>query len=354
MADASFEERTEQATPRKREEAKRKGQIARSKEVPSVMVLMGGMLFLLFSGTSMYLQLSNLTVAFFKRMATLSLDMTSVQALSSELIRSFLLLLLPVLAGMTALALGGHYLQGGGVFATSLLKPDWSKIDVLKGFSRLLSRQSYVELVKSLFKLVIVGAVAFLTIRNEVPRILWLSGEDVGSIYGYVCDVSLRLGLRTGLVIIVLAAFDYFFQRWSFEKDLRMSKQEVKEEFKQVEGDPLIKSRIRTIQRQLSRRRMMADVKKADVIITNPTHLAVALRYESKKMDAPHVVAKGAGFVAQKIIELARSHQVPVIENKPLAQALYKNVDLGKTIPSNLYHVVADILAHVYRLKKKI
>jgi flagellar biosynthetic protein FlhB len=153
--------------------------------------------------------------------------------------------------------------------------------------------------------------------------------------------------------LMVLAGLDYLFQRWSHEKSLRMTKQELKEESKMTEGDPLIKSRIRTIQRQLARRRMMAEVPKADVIITNPTHLAVALLYKGREMEAPKVVAKGAGEIAERIKEIGRSHQIPIVENKPLAQALYKTVDLGQTIPSTLYQMVADILAYVYRLKNR-
>jgi flagellar biosynthetic protein FlhB len=154
--------------------------------------------------------------------------------------------------------------------------------------------------------------------------------------------------------MIVLAALDYIFQRWTYEKNLRMTKREVQEEFKQVEGDPQIKSRIRSIQRELARKRMMAEVPKADVIITNPTHLAVALHYRKEEMTAPRVVAKGAGFIAEKIREIAAAHKIPLVENKPLAQALYRTVELGQTIPSNLYQVVADVLAHVYRMKKKV
>jgi flagellar biosynthetic protein FlhB len=212
---------------------------------------------------------------------------------------------------------------------------------------------SVVELAKSLVKLVIVGWIAYVTIKKEWPDILLLFGQDAGNVFHFVSALSLRLLLRTILVMVVLAALDYAYQRWTYEKNLKMSKQEVKEELKQTEGDPIIRSRIRTVQRQLARQRMMAEVPKADVIITNPTHLAVALLYDRKTMEAPHVVAKGAGVIAQKIIEVGRSHQVPIVENKPLARMLYKAVDLGKGIPSSLYHAVADILAYVYQIKRK-
>jgi len=223
----------------------------------------------------------------------------------------------------------------------------------IKGLSQLFNKQALVELLKSLLKILIVGWIAYSTIKGEWPNILLLFGQEVGNIFHFVASLSLRLILRTGLVMLVLALLDYFYQRWSYEKNLRMSRQEIKEEAKQMEGDPIIKARIRTVQRQLARQRMMAEVPKADVIITNPTHLAIALVYESQRMEAPQVVAKGAGFIAQKIVEIGRNHQIPVIENKPLAQILYKTVDLGKTIPSSLYRAVADILAYVYKIKGK-
>jgi flagellar biosynthetic protein FlhB len=175
----------------------------------------------------------------------------------------------------------------------------------------------------------------------------------VDSIFRYAGLTSFWLFLKTALVIFALAALDYIFQRWSFEKSLRMTKQEIREEFKQTEGDPLIKSRIRSVQRDLARKRMMAEVPKADVIITNPSHLAVALHYKVREMKAPKVLAKGAGLIAEKIKEIGQAHRIPTVENKPLAQILYKTVDVGETIPSALYQAVAEILAYVYRMKNK-
>ncbi|OGP54905.1 MAG: flagellar biosynthesis protein FlhB [Deltaproteobacteria bacterium RBG_13_52_11b] len=353
MAEASFEERTEKATPRRRKEAKNKGQIARSREIPSVVILLGGMTILLLFGTAMYFQLSNLMVQWLGRMATVSVQWGGLQALSWELVVSFLFIVGPVLAVVFVVAVLGHTIQGSNVFSTELIKPNWGKLNVVNGLKRMFTMQSLVELLKSLVKMVIVGGIAYSTIKKEWPDILLLFGQDAGNVFHFVSALSLRLLLRTVLVMVVLAALDYAYQRWSHEKNLKMSKQEIKEEMKQTEGDPLIKSRIRTVQRQLARQRMMAEVPKADVIITNPTHLAIALLYDPKTMEAPHVVAKGAGYIAQKIVEIGRSHQVPIVENKPLARMLYKAVDVGRTIPSNVYHAVADILAYVYQIKKK-
>jgi flagellar biosynthetic protein FlhB len=353
MAEASFEERTEQATPKRRQEAKSKGQIPRSKEIPSVLILLGGMTSLLLFGTMMTLQLSNLMAQWLKRIATVSVQWEGLQSLSWELAVSFLFVVIPVFAVVFAGAVLGYVLQGNNVFSTKIMKPDLGKFNIVSGLKQMFTMPSLIELLKSFIKMVIVGGLAYSTIKKEWPDILLLFGQDVGNIFHYVSALSLRLLLRTILVMIVLAALDYLYQRWTFEKNLRMSKQEVKEEAKQTEGDPLIKSRIRTVQRQLARQRMMAEVPKADVIITNPTHLAIALLYENKTMEAPHVVAKGAGYIAQKMIEIGRGHQVPIVENKPLAQMLYKTVDLGGTIPSSLYHTVADILAYVFQIKRK-
>jgi flagellar biosynthetic protein FlhB len=353
MAEASFEERTEQATPRRRQEAKHKGQIARSREIPSVLVLLGGMTVLLFFGAAMYFQLSQLMVQWFGRMATVSVQWEGLQGLSWEMVVSFLFIIGPVLAVVFAVAVLGHTMQGSNVFSAELIKPNWEKFNVVNGLKRMFTMSSLVELAKSFVKMVIVGGTAYSTIKKEWPDILLLFGQDAGNVLQFVAALSLRLLLRTILVMVVLAVLDYAYQRWTYEKNLKMSKQEIKEEMKQTEGDPLIRARIRTVQRQLARQRMMAEVPKADVIITNPTHLAIALRYDRKTMEAPHVVAKGAGVIAQKIIEIGRSHQVPIVENKPLAQMLYKAVELGKTIPSSLYHAVADILAYVYQIKRK-
>jgi flagellar biosynthetic protein FlhB len=201
--------------------------------------------------------------------------------------------------------------------------------------------------------MLIVGGVAYYTIKKELPNILPLMDQEVGSILKYMGLVSFEIFLKTVLVMVLLAGLDYIYQRWSYEKGLRMSKQEIKDEGKQAEGDPLVRARIRSIQRELARRRMMAEVPKADVIITNPSHLAVALYYKGEEMEAPKLLAKGAGFVAEKLKEIGREHKIPILENKPLAQILYKTVEVGQMIPTTLYHLVADVLAFVYRMKKK-
>jgi len=354
MAEESFSERSEQATPKRREEARRKGQVAKSREIPSIFILMGGVSILFLFGSYFYSHLSDLMLRFFRQVQFRSFSLEMIQTLHVELVLGLLLLLAPVFIATIVVSILSHMVQSGTLISPEALSWDWSKVNPFAGIKRLLSKQSVAELLKSIFKFVIVGWVMYLTIKKELPQLALLMDRDPQAILNYILTISWDLLLRTGVVMVVLAGLDYLFQRWTYEKHLRMTKHEVKEELKQTEGDPIIKSRIRSLQRQMARRRMMAEVPKADVIITNPTHLAVALLYQMKSMEAPKVVAKGAGHVAEKIIGIARDHRVPVIENKPLAQLLYKTVEIGQIIPSSFYHAVADILAYVYKLKNRI
>ncbi len=353
MAEPGFGERTEKATDKRRAEARKRGQVARSREIPAAMVMLAGLSVLFVLSSYIFRQLAGVMTDLLRKIETVSVTPARMQDLTGEILWSVFLILGPVLLVIVAAAVLSNYVQVGPLFSLESIQPQFSRVNPLKGLSRLVSRHSAVELVKSVCKLLVIGWVAYATIENEVPHILKLTDRDAGGILYYIASISFRVALKTFLVITILAALDYAFQRWDYEKSLRMTKKEVQEEFKQTEGDPLIKSRIRSIQRELARRRMMAEVPKADVIITNPTHLAVALAYNSKEMSAPKVVAKGAGLIAEKIKELGRQHRVPVLENKPLAQILYKTVDLGQVIPTTLYQMVADILAFVYRMKQK-
>jgi flagellar biosynthetic protein FlhB len=353
MAEETLAERSEQATPKRRSEARKKGQVARSREIPSVMVMLSGFSVLFILSSYLLDQIKGVMVRLFHQIGTFYIHPANIQALIGETFWSLSLILGPVLIAITVVAILSNYVQVGSLFSWEAVQPDLKKLSPIKGFSRLFSKQAAVELTKSLFKFLIIGGVAFSTIRNELSQILTLLDQSVDNIFRYTALISFRLFLKTALVMFGLAALDYLFQRWNHEKSLRMTKEEVKQEFKQTEGDPLIKSRIRSIQRELARKRMMAEVPKADVIITNPTHLAVALRYQVKEMNAPKVLAKGAGLIAEKIREIGRTHQIPLVENKSLAQVLYKTVDVGETIPSHLYQAVAEILAYVYRIKSK-
>jgi flagellar biosynthetic protein FlhB len=346
-------ERTEKATPKKRSEARKKGQVAKSREVCSVTVLLAGLLALFFSGPYYYGQLSTLMIRLFQQIGNFAVTPESIHALQNQLTVSLGLILAPFLGVVLVASVVSNYVQVRGFFSWEMIKPDPGKVFSLKGLSRFFSLRSLQELVKSLGKILIVGGIAYYTIKKEMPNVLPLMDQEIGSIFKYILSVSFHIFLNTVLVMVLLAGLDYIYQRWSYEKGLRMSKQEIKDEVKQAEGDPLVRARIRSIQRELARRRMMAEVPKADVIITNPTHIAVALYYKSGEMDAPKLLAKGAGFVAEKLKEIGREHKIPILENKPLAQILFRTVEVGQMIPATLYHLVADVLAFVYRMKKK-
>jgi len=347
------QEKTEQATPKRREEAREKGQVAKSRELASVAVLGACLLYFYFGASSMITQIMDLMKMYFRKSGQLSISTVNIQPLMFDLLFQIFIIVIPLL--LVALFAGFivNILQVGFVVSSEALTPKFSKIDPIKGFKRLFSMQSFVELIKSILKIAIVGMVAYLTIKSESEMIFPLMDHNIPDIFAYIGKVSFKILYTTCWVLIVLAVLDYAYQKWEHEKSIKMAKQEIKEENKQSEGDPLIKGRIKRLQREMSRKRMMAAVPKADVVITNPTHFAIAIRYESETMRAPVVIAKGADFLAEKIKEIAANNGVPIVENKPVAQVLYKMVDVEQAIPENLYKAVAEILAHVYSLKQK-
>jgi flagellar biosynthetic protein FlhB len=231
------------------------------------------------------------------------------------------------------------------------MSPKLTRLNPIAGLKKLVSLRSMVELVKSVIKILFIGGIAFGIVKNEITAMPALMQQEVVEILLFIGRVAFKIFFFVCLALIVLAFFDYVYQRWQYEQSLKMTKQEVKDERKQIEGDPKVKGRIRRVQLELARRRMMEAVPEADVVITNPVHLALALKFDAAKMIAPTIVAKGSGYVAERIKEIARIHQVPIIENKPLAQALHKMVEIGEFIPVELYRAVAEVLAYVYRLK---
>jgi flagellar biosynthetic protein FlhB len=347
-------EKTEQASERRKEEARRKGQVANSREVSvaaslaaigAVGSLMGAYGFSLLTATMKYW----LSVA-----GTTVLNESSLPTIALHVGRDVLTVVVPFGMLLVGLAVGVQILQTGWVLSAEKLQPDLSKISPMKGFKRLFSIRALVELPKSIFKIAIVTAVAYWNLKDEILALPLLLQVEPQVVMFHAGRLALSLTLWIAGALGVLGLADYGFQRWQLGQDLLMTKQEVKQEHRESEGDPMIKSRIRTIQRETARRRMMQEVPKADVVITNPTHLAVALKYEGAQMAAPKVVAKGAGYIAERIRQVAAEHGVPIIENKPLAQSLHKLVDLGKEIPSELYQAVAEILAMLIRAKVRL
>jgi flagellar biosynthetic protein FlhB len=354
MPRGSDQEKTEPATPKRLQEMKEKGQVAKSREIPSVAVLVAGLLILYFLGSVMIKEYMELMKWTFKISASFQLEEASLRWLLIECLQRCWRIVSPLLVTIIAVGIFSNYLQVGFIFSFDQLAPKLSKLDPIKGFAKMFSKQSLVELVKNIFKIVIVGYVTYFTVKGELNHIIPIMDMEVWSILSYIGSVCFKIILRTSWVLIILALLDYSFQRWDFQQEAKMTKQEVKDEFKQREGDPLVKSRVRQVQREMARRRMMEAVPRADVVITNPVHLAVALEYNAQRMSAPKITAKGARLMAERIKEVAREYQIPIVENKPLAQALFSGVEIGQEIPLVFYKAVAEILAYVYRLKNKV
>lgn len=351
MPEESYQEKTEPATQKRRQEARDKGQVAQSREIPSVLVLLSALGVFALSGSWMFLNISDLMGGVFQNVDSLSFNASSIYQFLLGILNRLFITLMPLLSIVLVAGIAANLLQIGFLFTGKPLVPNFTKLDPIKGIKKLFSLRSLVELVKALFKVLFIGVIVFLLLKGELTTIPSLMHMGVGDILSFIGRVAFKICLYTCLSLIVLAALDYAYQRWQHEKDLKMSKQEVKDEFKQREGDPAVKAKIKRIQIEMSQRRMMEMVPEADVVITNPTKLAIALKYNAEGMVAPKVIAKGAGFIAERIKGIAREKGIPVIENKPLAQTLFKLVEIGDLIPENLYRAVAEILAYVYRLK---
>ncbi len=345
-------ERTERATPRRREEARKRGQVPRSADLTSALTLLVGAFFLPWYASSAATELWGYLERAFREPLPLDLTPALVLELAWVSGTTFFQLTLPVLGLFLLVGVASTLLQAGVVFAPAVLQPDLRRIDPIAGFQRLFSRRGLFETAKALVKIAIVLAVTYPLIRRDLPRYADLTGAEPLVIARALGQSIRDLTMRIGAAYLALAVLDYSYQRWDLEQRLRMTRHELKEELRQTEGDPEIKARIRRLQRQYALRRMMAQVPTATVVVTNPTHLAVALRYEPGTMRAPVVVAKGAGAVAERIMAIARQHAIPVLQNQPLAQALYRTVDVGQEIPVTLYEAVADIIAYVYQLRR--
>jgi flagellar biosynthetic protein FlhB len=285
---------------------------------------------------------------------SISISGDNILTMAPDLIGYFLVSVSPFLLGLVGVGLAVGFAQVGWHPTLHPLTPNLGTLNIIQGFKKMLSGNAFFELIKAFIKIATIGTVAYLTVFGAVEEISSLVMADPRVAVKSLKSVLLTLGFRVGLVMLLLAFIDYLYQRWQFENRIRMTKAEVKEEQKQQEGDMLIKGRLKALQRQLFRRRMMQKVPEADVVITNPVHVAVALQYVPERMHAPRVLAKGARLLAEKIKEIAFEHDVPVVENKPLAQALYKGIEVGQEVPVDLYGAVAEVLAYVYRLKGKV
>lgn len=347
-------EKTERATPQRRREVRQKGQVARSVELTSAVTLMVAIVLLRVFGPRIWgVWVSFMESCFTSAGQTGALNQGTVLSLAHSTSWLFIRMLAPLLFGVALMGAAVGFAQVGPMFLPNLALPKFSRVNPLEGFKRMWSLRTLVEAGKSFLKLVIVGAVAYHGAVQIIGKIGLLTATSLPSLVTFTAHSVFQIAIEVGAAFVLLSFVDYLYQRFEFEKGIRMSREEIKQEFKQQEGDPLIRSQLRQRGRSLAMRRMMQDVPKADVVVTNPTHFAVALQYDATRMTAPVVLAKGQDELALKIREVAQQAGVPVMENRPLARQLHRELDIGDAVPQELFRAVAEVLAAVYRLRGK-
>ncbi|SHF36985.1 flagellar biosynthesis protein FlhB [Desulforamulus putei] len=346
------QEKTEQATPRRLQEARRKGQVPKSADLNGAILLLVAGLFALLSKDSLISQTRKYFYTYFNSFVHQRQPDSYLVQLLMDFTINFFSVFIPFFMVLVAVALGANMAQIGFLFAPEAVKPRLDKLNPLTGFKNIFSGRALFELVKSLLKILVVGWAVYAAVMGELANLLAIFHSPPQTMLNQVLTVALKVMLWGAAVYLGIALLDLIYQRYAFQKQMRMTKQEVKEEYKQTEGDPQIKGWLRRRQRQLLMNLVRKEVPRATVVVTNPTHYAVALKYEPP-MEAPVVVAKGTDRLAKQIREIAKEHKVPVIENVEVARLLYTNVELGQAIPVEMYQAVAEILAMVYRLKNR-
>lgn len=347
-------ERTEKATPKKREDARKKGQIARGAELPAALAFLGSLIALKLAGSEIF---GRISVYIRETAANIAdpqpLSDGDVHNLMIEGVKLLGIFIAPIVLVAFAAVLAGNFAQGGLAFSTEALTPKADKFNPVNNIKRVFGLDAVVNLVKSLVKLVLIAAVAYGVLLPVIENAPALVHAPLPTVAAKLGETMYDLAFRCGILLLVLACADYGYVWYKHEKSLRMSKQEIRDEYKEQEGDPMVKSQRRRAARELTQKRSMAEIPTASVVITNPTHFAVALRYDREKDAAPTVVAKGADHIAAKIREIARENDVPLVENPPLARALYRLVEPNQIIPVEFFGAVAEILAFVFRGKEK-
>ncbi|MEK3882153.1 flagellar biosynthesis protein FlhB [Paenibacillus sp. PL2-23] len=345
------QEKTEKATPKKRQDARKKGQVAKSQDLPGAFILLFVFASFMMLGDYYRNRVDAMFGGLFQHWLNMELTTANVMELFMNIAAQFLMMLLPIFAIVMLAGVVGNIMQFGFLLTGEGLKFQLKKLNPIEGFKRIFSMRSLVEFLKSILKVTIIAILVYTTIMREWDEMLTLSSKPLEAIFSFASHLTIMLGLQVSAVLAVLAFLDFLYQKYEHEKSLRMSKQDIKDEYKKSEGDPLIKSRIRERQRKMALQRMMQDVPKADVVITNPTHFAIALKYDASNMEAPTILAKGMDHVALRIKEIAKENGVITMENKPLARALYECAEIGDVIPADLFQAVAEVLAYVYKLK---
>ena len=354
MAEQQGQEKTEAPTEKKRRESREEGQVAFSRELPSAALLAGILLTLIATSPLILDAFREMTTQIFREMSKADeLSIGSLYDLSGEIFSTLLPAFAPFAAIIVLVGILASILQVGVQITLKAIAPKFNKISPLTGLKRLFSTQSLADFLKSMAKLIIVGIVGYITYMEKITELNGLSVATPEAILEYNFTVVAEVSGKIVLALVAIAIFDYLYQRWHHEKQLMMTKHEVKEETKQTEGDPQLKARIRQIQREMSNARMMQEVPKADALIVNPTHFSVAILYDRDVMEAPEVTAKGTDHMALRMRTVARENSVPILERPELARDLYANVEIGETIPERFYKAIAEILAFVYRLRRR-
>ena len=354
MAEQQGQEKTEAPTEKKRRESREEGQVAFSRELPSAALLAGILLTLIATSPLILDAFREMTTQIFREMSKADeLSIDSLYDLSGEIFSTLLPAFAPFAVIIVLVGILASVLQVGVQITLKAIAPKFNKISPLTGLKRLFSTQSLADFLKSMAKLIIVGIVGYITYMDKITELNGLSVATPEAILEYNFTVVAEVSGKIVLALVAIAIFDYLYQRWHHEKQLMMTKQEVKEETKQTEGDPQLKARIRQIQREMSNARMMQEVPKADALIVNPTHFSVAILYDRDVMEAPEVTAKGTDHMALRMRTVARENSVPILERPELARDLYANVEIGETIPERFYKAIAEILAFVYRLRRR-
>lgn len=347
------QEKTEDATPRKRQKSREEGNVSKSQEINSVIVMLAAFLMLKLYGKTMFDTISQAARHIFINAGNIDITFGNFKMLYLFIISRLAIIALPVMIVIMIAGVLANYAQIGVLFTLKPLTPNFERLNFIAGAKKLISKRSLMELFKSIFKISIVTLIFYYIFKDEYENFLPLIYQSTGQIFVYAAEMTYEIGLKTSLALLILALLDFAFQRYQYEEDLKMSKQEIKEEMKDIEGDPQIKAKIRQIQREMAQNRMMQEVPDSDVVITNPTHIAVAVKYDPSVMNAPFVVAKGEGVIAHKIKEIALEHDIPIIENKLLARMINETTEIGDGIPESLFKAVAEVLAYVYQLKGK-
>ena len=353
MAEESGFERTEPASERRREQAREEGQVARSRELSTLILLLAAGGGLWFMGVGLAGRMSEMMRRALQMTHALAFEPDLMLLRLKDLSQDILLAFSPLLLLLVLASVSSEMLLKGWTFTFKPLMPDFSRLDPLKGVSRIISLQGVIEMLKAIIKSVLIGGVAAWVIWSNIGAVLGLVTEPLNAGMEHLVRLAGSSFLIMAASMIMVVGVDVPFQVWDHARKLRMTREEVRQESKETEGDPHVKQHIRAQQREMARRRMMSEIPKADVVVTNPTHYAVALRYQGNSMRAPQVVAKGAHLLAQRIGDLAREHAVPVLEAPPLARALYRHAELGDEVPAALYTAVAEVLAYVYQLRRQ-